>query len=63
MGQRIGDRQRQADLLLDEGGAEGAGNRLAARKKRQIAALVAFPYQVFLQNVQADIDITVDDDE
>ena len=55
MGQRIGDRQRQADLLLDEGGAEGAGNRLAARKKRQVAALAAFPYQVLLQNVQADI--------
>ena len=39
VGQRIGDRQRQANLLFDKGSAIGAGNRLAAREEGEIAAL------------------------
>ena len=55
MGQRIGDRQRQANLLFDKGSAIGAGNRLAAREEGEIAALATILYQVLLQDVQTDI--------
>ena len=53
--QRIGDGERQTDLLLDEGGAVGPGDRLAARKEGQITALAAVPYQIILKDVQTDI--------
>ena len=49
VGQRIGDRQRQANLLFDKGSAIGAGNRLAAREEGEIAALATILYQVLLQ--------------